>query len=85
LAWKSGARLLGAYGLSATSPRTAIREMAAQGWIDDAELWLHFLELRNQTVHNYNLAVAERVFSGTQRFLPVAKALHTRLCELASG
>ena len=42
--------------------------MGQQGWIDDVDLWLYFLDSRNSTAHTYNAHEALRVFKATEKF-----------------
>lgn len=48
---------------SILGPRDAFKFAFASGFIDDEELWLAMIPQRNDTVHSYNSAVAQRVFS----------------------
>lgn len=61
LAWKVLKRSLFYQGLYPTSPRECIREAARQGIIEDPVPWLLFLDIRNRTVHTYDLKIAEVV------------------------
>lgn len=75
LSWKTAKKLLKAYGIDAESPRDTIREMAQQDWIEDAELWMTFLEARNKTSHIYKEEIAKEVFAQAKLFLPQAEDL----------
>ena len=75
LTWKVGKRKLEETGIISTSPRSVIRDMAQQGWIMDAELWLGFLRARNYTSHIYSAKLAELVFSHAQAFAAECSSL----------
>ncbi len=68
LAWKVSAKILRDYGVSSASPRSVIRDLAQQGWIADAEMWIDFLNARNATSHIYSEAIAQQVFEAAKQF-----------------
>lgn len=68
LAWKTLKRILFARGKDLNSPRPVFREAALEGFIDNPELWFNFLEDRNKTVHTYNKAIANSIFSDLPLF-----------------
>ncbi len=79
LTWKTAKRVLARAGVDAQSPRAVIRELAQQGLIADAELWMLLLEARNYTSHTYNESTAQWVFSQASRFLLEAELLVAKL------
>ncbi len=79
LAWKTGKRFLFGLGIVSTSPRSVLRDLAQQGLISDANLWLQLLVARNYTSHTYNEATAQWVYSQAEPFLRVAKELLNRM------
>lgn len=79
LFWKTSKRALNTLGIQSQSPRSVIRDLANQGFISDAELWMALLEARNYTSHTYNEATAQWVFSQSSIFLAQADALLARL------
>ena len=68
LSWKAAKRVLLENGIDSRAPKTVIRDLAQQGWIEDAELWLEFLKARNATSHSYQEEVAENVFDHAKKF-----------------
>jgi nucleotidyltransferase substrate binding protein (TIGR01987 family) len=84
LTWKIAKRVLARNGIEAQSPRSVIRELAQQGFIADAELWMLLLEARNYTSHTYNESTAQWVFSQAAQFLFEAEILVAKLRVEAS-
>jgi nucleotidyltransferase substrate binding protein (TIGR01987 family) len=79
LSWKTARKLM---GTSAVAPRVVIREMAAQGLIDDPEEWFVFLLARNESSHTYKEDIAKKVYDVASQFHPQGKALLARLKKL---
>jgi nucleotidyltransferase substrate binding protein (TIGR01987 family) len=76
LAWKTSMKTLGSTTMAA---KPAIREMARNNLINEPELWLSFIEARNNTSHSYDEDIAINVFEHIQRFQPEVKLLLERL------
>lgn len=72
LSWKTSMKILGSM-TSAAKP--AIREMARNNLIADAEPWLKFIEARNNSSHSYDEDVAKKVFIEIELFFPEANKL----------
>jgi nucleotidyltransferase substrate binding protein (TIGR01987 family) len=79
LTWKTAKRALAKTGINAESPRAVIRELAQQGFIADAELWMLLPDARNYTSQTYNESTAQWVFSQAARFLSESEILMERL------
>lgn len=63
-------------GLISTSPKECFREAYRQHLISNDEEWLALVDMRNETVHTYDEATAEKIF----RSLPDAiRAFETLL------
>lgn len=63
LAWKTVKTYLEEYrGVRCTSPKGCFREAFQEGLIDNDPFWLELVDLRNETVHTYQEALAERVY-----------------------
>ena len=63
LAWKTVKAFLEEYHNTAcVSPRTCFREAFRLGLIDYDEYWIRICQLRNDTVHTYNEALAEKIY-----------------------
>jgi len=67
LAWKTAKKIMGS---NSSAPKTLIREMAAEGLIDDPEVWFIYLNARNESSHTYKEDLAEKVYQIAQQFLP---------------
>lgn len=80
LAWKTAMKKLGSQTKFA---KPAVREMARADLIESAELWLDFIQARNDTSHSYDEATAKNVFSQIQKFAPAAETLLDRLRKIA--
>ncbi len=78
LSWKSSKKYL---GTSTSGPKQVVREMAQNGLIVDAILWLQAIDERNLSSHTYNEQIAERVYSFAQAFFPNFESLHAKLAE----
>lgn len=76
LAWKTSMKSLGSTTMAA---KPAIREMARNNLIHEPELWLSFIEARNNTSHSYDEDIAINVFEHIQRFQPEVKLLLEKL------
>lgn len=75
LCWKTAQKVLKNAGVEAASPKSVIRELGRQGFIDDVERWLDLLENRNLTAHTYDPVHAERVFRAAGVFYTEALKL----------
>ncbi|MFZ4403974.1 MAG: HI0074 family nucleotidyltransferase substrate-binding subunit [Pseudobdellovibrionaceae bacterium] len=76
LAWKVSMKVLGSTTLAA---KPAVREMARNNLIDNPDLWLEFIEARNETSHAYDEDVAAKVFANAVKFLSEAEKLLVNL------
>lgn len=72
LCWKTSMKILGSTTLAA---KPAVREMARNNLISSPDLWLTFIDSRNETSHAYDEDVARKVFANIKLFLPQAKEL----------
>lgn len=79
LAWKVSMKKLGSQTKFA---KPAVREMARADLIENAEVWLDFLEARNSSSHSYDEKVAEKVFDEIKRFVPEVEKLQIRLRKI---
>lgn len=66
--------LLGRSDVSA-SPKPLLRSAFTEGWIQDLEEWLAFIEARNLTSHSYKNVIANQVFESAVRFPPFVDRL----------
>ncbi len=68
LAWKTMKRILSQRGKEVHSPKNVFRDAALEKLIDDPEIWFSFQKDRNDTVHTYNIKIAEALFKDLPRF-----------------
>jgi nucleotidyltransferase substrate binding protein (TIGR01987 family) len=54
LCWKTLKDFLEYKGITATTPRDAIKEAFKAGHLDDGQTWIELLDHRNELVHIYN-------------------------------
>lgn len=76
MAWKTSMKFLGSQTMAA---KPAIREMARNNLITNPELWLSFIDARNETSHSYEEDVAIRVMQKIELFFPEAQKLILKL------
>lgn len=79
LAWKVSVKKLGS---QTKFPKQAIREMARADLVHSAEVWLDFIEARNNTSHSYDEQVASKVFQQIVLFQPEVQKLIVNLAKL---
>lgn len=79
LSWKVSMKKLGSQTKFA---KPAVREMARADLIDSAEIWLDFIEARNNSSHSYDEDVAQKVFSEILKFRIESQELLKRLKNL---
>lgn len=76
LAWKTSKKVM---GTATSAPKDVIREMAQSSYIQDVEIWLQAIDMRNLSSHTYKEALAEKVYDFATKFLPELKNLATYL------
>ena len=79
LAWKMLKRFLKAKEIEVHGSRETFREAAVVGYISDPEKWFDFIEMRNLTVHTYNVDVAKKIFEELDDFQKALNELVTNL------
>jgi nucleotidyltransferase substrate binding protein (TIGR01987 family) len=60
LSWKTLKDYLDYSGITASSPREAIKQAFAAKLIEDGHLWIEMLDKRNQLTHTYNEEQAKK-------------------------
>lgn len=78
LSWKIIKRVLYMEGIEVASPRSAFREAARNGIIEDVKLWFNFLEKRNKTVHTYDKLILQEILA----IMPEFKSELSRLIDV---
>ena len=72
LSWKTARKIM---GTSSTAPKDIIREMAQAQKIQNVELWLKSIDMRNLSSHTYKEDLAETVYDFAKHFLPELRKL----------
>jgi len=62
LFWKTLQHVLADEGMTANSPKAALRQAYRLGWLDDEEQWLKILEDRNLTAHTHREPLALGIY-----------------------
>lgn len=70
LAWKTAKKVM---GTATTAPKDIVREMAQADYIQNVELWLQSLDMRNLSSHTYKEDLAEQVYIFAKNFHPELK------------
>lgn len=67
LAWKTSKKKM---GTASSAPKEVIREMAQNRYIENIELWLKSIDMRNISSHTYKEDLAELVYKFAKDFAP---------------
>ena len=67
LAWKTSKKIM---GTNTTAPKDIVREMAQGGYIENVEVWLSAVDMRNLSSHTYKEDMAEKVYNFAKDFFP---------------
>ncbi|MFK8138006.1 MAG: HI0074 family nucleotidyltransferase substrate-binding subunit [Bdellovibrionales bacterium] len=78
LAWKTSKKVM---GTNISAPKDVIREMARGAYINDVDIWLKAIDMRNLSSHTYKESLAEQVYYFAQSFLPQLKQLLEKVKE----
>ena len=76
LAWKTSKRIM---GTNTSAPKDVVREMAQSGYIENIEIWLNAVDMRNLSSHTYKEDMAEKVYGFAAGFLPELEKLRSKL------
>jgi len=80
LAWKTAKRFAEDEGQNeCNSPKAALKQAFANGWVNDEDVWLDMLSARNRMAHTYKAEDALAVFDSLPAYLKAFKALVTEL------
>lgn len=69
LSWKTMKRILKYKGYDVGGSKDVFRLSAKEGLIGDPIKWFGFLEMRNETVHSYDEAEAEKIYKKIPDFI----------------
>jgi len=79
LSWKLMKDYLEFLGYEINSPRNAIKQAFSTNLLTNGELWLDALADRNLTVHTYDEAIADRVYTKIkQEYFPLIDELYRK-------
>lgn len=82
MAWKTAKAFLEEnHNTICLSPKTCFKDAYKHKLIDYDEFWLKMADLRNETVHTYKEAVAEKVYSQLPEVLKHLKILLAKVKE----
>ena len=76
LAWKTAKKVM---GTSTSAPKDVVREMAQGKYIENVDLWLQAIDMRNLTSHTYKEPLAEQVYVFATHFLAELKQLAEKI------
>lgn len=80
LSWKALMMYLKNEGITAKTPRSALKEAYSIGLISDEKNWLNMLEDRNRSVHIYDEETSREIFQRIREsYLPHLESLLTAL------
>jgi nucleotidyltransferase substrate binding protein (TIGR01987 family) len=74
-AWRLCQTLAHEQGFAANSPKAAFQAAFKAGWITEEVLWNDILLWRNQAVHVYQEALAERLYEQLPQFVAAFRQL----------
>ena len=78
-AWKYLKIQIEGSGLEAPSPRDAIKQAGRIGLIDDVDLWLNCIRIRNIAVHDYLGITRNEYLDSIKKFARAVKKLRTKV------
>lgn len=73
LYWKTLKRLLEEEGVETKTPREALKQAYAVGWLQDERAWLQMLRDRNETSHVYDEKKAKQIYENIKMHFPEMK------------
>jgi nucleotidyltransferase substrate binding protein (TIGR01987 family) len=79
MAWKALKRVLDYLGIDARAPRPVFKEAFAQGLLDDEQVWLDMIEMRNLSSHIYDEHEIGRILDQLERYLEAFDGLKAKL------
>lgn len=79
MAWKALKRVLDYLGIDARAPRPIFKEAYAQGLLNDEQVWLDMIEMRNLSSHVYDEHEISRILVELERYLAAFEALLAKM------
>ena len=68
-------------GITCNSPKDCFREAYHQKLIEYDDVWMKFVDMRNETVHTYKEEIADKIYAELPEVLKLLKELLTALKE----
>ena len=84
MAWKALKRILDYLGIDTRAPRPIFKEAYAQGLLNDEQVWLDMIEMRNLSSHIYDEHEISRILVELERYLAAFDALLAKLKQILS-
>jgi nucleotidyltransferase substrate binding protein (TIGR01987 family) len=81
LYWKTLKRLLKDEGIETKTPKEALKQAYAIGWIENEQAWLQMLKDRNETSHIYDEGKAKDIYDNIIGYFPEMKMTFWKLKE----
>jgi nucleotidyltransferase substrate binding protein (TIGR01987 family) len=85
MAWKALKRVLDYMGIDARAPRPVFKEVFAQGLLDEEQVWLDMIEMRNLSSHLYDEHEIGRILDQLECYLAAFDGLQTKLQKILAG
>ncbi|MBM4395735.1 MAG: nucleotidyltransferase substrate binding protein [Deltaproteobacteria bacterium] len=89
LFWKTLKAVLLEVGVDTATPRDALVEAFAAGWLEDDRMAVRMLQARNLTLHTYDEALARDVYAEVPAFLALmdraVASIRHRLAKTTAG
>lgn len=79
MAWKALKRLLDYLGIDARAPRPVFKEAFIQGLLEDEEVWLDMIEMRDLSSHVYDEHEISRILTQLERYLAAFESLREKI------
>lgn len=79
LYWKILQRILKYEKIKVITPRETISNAFKYELINDETLWLQMLDDRNETSHNYDQKIAQKVLTRIKTYTPILRESYTHL------
>src|SRR3989338_2765877 len=79
LSWKMLKARLEDNGIMCTSPLNCFKESFQQHILEEEDIWVEMIKIRNKTVHTYDALLAEEVYQNLPRVLSAFQKLQKSL------
>ncbi len=79
LSWKTLKARLEQEGILCASPLNCFKESFQQHILDEEDIWIEMIKIRNKTVHTYDASLAEEVYQSLPNVLAAFQKLQKSL------